>query len=84
MMRLIAKFRRDEAGAITVDWVILSAGVIALAIGVVRATADDRAALQVDLTGSNGEANEIGNRVEREFRHDAAAVIIHRLRTDSE
>ena len=35
MMRLIAKFRRDEAGAITVDWVILSAGVIALAIGVV-------------------------------------------------
>ncbi|MDK3017120.1 hypothetical protein [Pseudodonghicola flavimaris] len=31
MMKLIQKFRRSEAGAVTVDWVVLTAAVVALA-----------------------------------------------------
>ena len=31
-MNLIKKFRKDEEGAVTVDWVVLTAGVVALAI----------------------------------------------------
>ena len=31
MMNLLKKFRRDEDGAVTVDWVVLTAAVVALA-----------------------------------------------------
>ncbi|WP_136441114.1 Flp family type IVb pilin [Pacificoceanicola onchidii] len=32
MMNLIKNFRKDEAGAVTVDWVVLTAAVVGLAI----------------------------------------------------
>ena len=32
MQRIIAKFVNDEGGAVTVDWVVLTAGVVGLAI----------------------------------------------------
>jgi Flp pilus assembly pilin Flp len=35
MRNFAVKFLRDEDGAITVDWVVLTAGMIGLAIGVV-------------------------------------------------
>ncbi|GLQ33798.1 hypothetical protein GCM10007939_00810 [Amylibacter marinus] len=38
-MKLFKKFRQDEAGAVTVDWVVLTAGVVILAgiaVGAVR------------------------------------------------
>ncbi|WP_424987744.1 hypothetical protein [Microbulbifer sp. S227A] len=31
MIRLFKKFRKDEDGAVTVDWVVLTAAVVALA-----------------------------------------------------
>ena len=31
MMKFINKFRKDENGAVTVDWVVLTAAVVALA-----------------------------------------------------
>ncbi len=31
MLKLINKFRKDEDGAVTVDWVVLTAAVVALA-----------------------------------------------------
>ena len=31
MLKLINKFRNDEDGAVTVDWVVLTAAVVALA-----------------------------------------------------
>ncbi|TNF64489.1 MAG: hypothetical protein EP307_02650 [Rhodobacteraceae bacterium] len=31
MLKLINKFRKDENGAVTVDWVVLTAAVVALA-----------------------------------------------------
>ena len=34
MRVMLRRFFRDQAGAVTVDWVVLTAGMIALAIGV--------------------------------------------------
>jgi len=35
MTAIIAHFLNDETGAVTVDWVVLTAGILLLAIGVV-------------------------------------------------
>ena len=32
MMKFIKNFRRDEDGAVTVDWVVLTAAVVGLAV----------------------------------------------------
>ena len=32
MMKLIKNFRNDECGAVTVDWVVLTAAVVGLAV----------------------------------------------------
>ncbi|MFW2542444.1 Flp family type IVb pilin [Primorskyibacter sp. 2E107] len=32
MLNMIKNFRKDEAGAVTVDWVVLTAAVVGLAI----------------------------------------------------
>ena len=32
MMKFIANFRKDEDGAVTVDWVVLTAAVVGLAV----------------------------------------------------
>lgn len=37
MTRFLEKFRRDETGAVTVDWVVLTAAVVALAVAIVLA-----------------------------------------------
>ena len=34
MKRVFNRFRRDEAGAVTVDWVVITAALCALGIGV--------------------------------------------------
>ncbi|MFV2053278.1 Flp family type IVb pilin [Aliiroseovarius sp. YM-037] len=34
MNKMFAKFLKDESGAVTVDWVILTAGIVGLAIAV--------------------------------------------------
>ena len=34
LLKNIVNFRKDEDGAVTVDWVVLTAGVVAVAIGV--------------------------------------------------
>ncbi len=33
--KLISRFSRDESGAVTVDWVVLTAAIVGLAIGIV-------------------------------------------------
>ena len=37
MMKLINKFRKDEDGAVTVDWVVLTAAIVGLGIAVLAA-----------------------------------------------
>ncbi|MEM1234450.1 MAG: hypothetical protein AAGH70_10010 [Pseudomonadota bacterium] len=34
MMNLLNKFRRDEDGAVTVDWVVLTAAIVGLGIAI--------------------------------------------------
>jgi len=34
MIKLIAKFAADETGAVTVDWVVLAAGIVGVGIAV--------------------------------------------------
>lgn len=46
MMKLISRFQRDESGAVTVDWVVLSAAVIGMGMLVltpIAFTADSNA-----------------------------------------
>lgn len=37
MLNYVNKFIKDENGAVTVDWVVLCAGVVALAVAIVTA-----------------------------------------------
>jgi hypothetical protein len=39
-MKFLSKFKNDEAGAVTVDWVVLTAGVVLLAAVAVNAVGD--------------------------------------------
>ncbi|MFT7595034.1 MAG: Flp pilus assembly pilin Flp [Paracoccaceae bacterium] len=50
MMNFIKNFRKDEDGAVTVDWVVLTAAVVALA-GAAYTSIEDGA---VALTGTTG------------------------------
>ncbi|MEP1356450.1 MAG: hypothetical protein ABJX32_11125 [Tateyamaria sp.] len=43
MTQFIKKFHRDESGAVTVDWVVLTAAVVALAAGIVAVLVDGSA-----------------------------------------
>ena len=47
MMKIINKFVSNESGAITVDWVVLTAGVVGLAITVMVTVGNGA----VDLSG---------------------------------
>lgn len=40
MKHVLKKFRKDETGAIAVDWVALSAAIVGLAVGVVAVVSD--------------------------------------------
>lgn len=37
MLHFLKSFRRDENGAVTVDWVVITASVVALAVAIVAA-----------------------------------------------
>ncbi|MGD9863727.1 MAG: hypothetical protein AB7S99_10990 [Pseudodonghicola sp.] len=50
MIKFIKKFRRDENGAVTVDWVVLTAAVVALAGAAYTAISDGA----TDLTKNTG------------------------------
>jgi len=64
LFNLIKKFRNDESGAVTVDWVVLTAAIVGLGIAVVAtvgggintmgttiSTALTGATISTDLTG---------------------------------
>ncbi len=50
MLNFIKNFRNDEDGAVTVDWVVLTAAIVALGIAVGGAVS----------TGATGLANSVG------------------------
>lgn len=37
LLNNIVRFRKDEDGAVTVDWVVLTAGIVAVIVGLVAA-----------------------------------------------
>lgn len=51
MIKFIKNFRKDDSGAVTVDWVVLTAAVAALA-GVVYTSIENGASNLTSATGS--------------------------------
>ncbi len=51
MMKFIANFRKDEDGAVTVDWVVLTAAVVGLAVAAFTAieTSSDQLVTRTSL-----------------------------------
>ncbi|WP_298257634.1 pilus assembly protein [uncultured Litoreibacter sp.] len=53
MKYLVSRFWGNESGAITIDWVILAAGVIGLAIASMGVVIDGTASLSSDVNTSS-------------------------------
>ncbi|TCK99426.1 hypothetical protein BXY66_3931 [Shimia isoporae] len=54
MIKFIKNFRKDEAGAVTVDWVVLTAAIVGLAVAAYTAIETNTASLAgatADLLG---------------------------------
>lgn len=53
--KFFSKFRRDEDGAVTVDWVVLTAVVVGLAVPIVTSIrgANDTVALKISSSLAN-------------------------------
>ena len=49
MMNFFNKFRRDEDGAVTVDWVVLTAAIVGLGIAVLLTVSDGVGQLSKDI-----------------------------------
>lgn len=50
MMKFIKNFRNDEDGAVTVDWVVLTAAVVGLAIAAYTSIEEGATALTADTS----------------------------------
>ncbi len=50
MMKFIKNFRKDEAGAVTVDWVVLTAAVVGLAVAAYSSIETGAAGLTADTS----------------------------------
>ncbi len=57
MIKLIKKFSKDEAGAVTVDWVVLTAAVVGLCL--------------VLMAAVGGAINDAGNAIAGDIRNTA-------------
>ena len=49
MLNLIKSFRRDEDGAVTVDWVVLTAAIVGLGIAVLASVSNGVTDLSGDI-----------------------------------
>ena len=57
MIKFIANFREDEDGAVTVDWVVLTAAVVGLAVAAYQ-TIEDGATALTNATSAYIEAQD--------------------------
>jgi Flp pilus assembly pilin Flp len=56
-MKLFANFKNDESGAVTVDWVVLTAAIVGLGIAVLAAVSSGVSNLSSDVQGQlSGQA----------------------------
>lgn len=56
-MKLFAQFANDESGAVTVDWVVLTAAIVGIAIAVIALISGG---IQNASNGINNELNSAG------------------------
>ncbi|CUJ86192.1 hypothetical protein Q4578_03465 [Shimia thalassica] len=59
MIKFIKNFRKDENGAVTVDWVVLTAAVVGLAVAAYTAIESNTESLAAQAAGDI--AGEVGN-----------------------
>jgi Flp pilus assembly pilin Flp len=52
MLNFIKKFRRDEDGAVTVDWVVLTAAIVGLGIAVLTSVGNGTTALSSKISSN--------------------------------
>ncbi len=55
LLNLIARFRKDEDGAVTVDFVVLTAGVVVVAIGLATFFSGELADLATQISADIGD-----------------------------
>jgi len=62
MMKFIKNFRKDEDGAVTVDWVVLTAAVVGLAVAAYTSIETGATELTADTSTflSNQDPGDIG------------------------
>ncbi|MFZ7092963.1 Flp family type IVb pilin [Primorskyibacter sp. 2E233] len=58
MMKFLNTFRKDEAGAVTVDWVVLTAAVVGLAIAAYSTIETNASALITAAGGAVAAEND--------------------------
>tara|TARA_Y100001968_G_C19182626_1_gene631210 strand:+ start:434 stop:637 length:204 start_codon:yes stop_codon:yes gene_type:complete len=54
MMNFIKNFRKDEDGAVTVDWVVLTAAIVGLAVVAFNTIGDNTATLTTEIGDAIG------------------------------
>jgi len=59
MMNFIKNFRKDEDGAVTVDWVVLTAAVVGLAVVAYSTIGDNTDALTREIAGEIGGVSAV-------------------------
>ena len=52
MFDLVKNFKNDESGAVTVDWVVLTAAVVGLAIGVMATITSNTDTLSANIANA--------------------------------
>lgn len=57
MLNFIKKFRKDEDGAVTVDWVVLTAAVVGLGVAAFTAVETATSGLTTEMTTAIGTAD---------------------------
>ncbi|KZY00272.1 MAG: Flp family type IVb pilin [Sulfitobacter sp.] len=57
MMNFIKNFRKDEDGAVTVDWVVLTAAIVGLAVVAFNTIGDNTAALTTEIGDAIGDVS---------------------------
>ncbi len=57
MLNLIKNFARDESGAVTVDWVVLTAAIVGMGIAVVASVRSSTDALGTKISQAVGSVS---------------------------
>jgi Flp pilus assembly pilin Flp len=64
LIKLVKTFKNDESGAVTVDWVVLTAAIVGLGIAVMTAISSQIGSvtdsINADLSAAPGAADTIG------------------------